>query len=201
MDKSMHKLVDESTDLRVDKDETGFFIMEAMVALVILSIGLLGMLTALTTSSRHNYQSLLLSEALIYQYNLGSTLKANATAAAQGRYQFPMQSAEEVAETFGLSNTGSPARDITIWAQQIQRRFAGHSPYISSLCSAPPSRCILNLEWRDQTAARPFDQVDIDNESQVPKVRMTTAIALKDPAPRLVHPDKKPDTADHILAR
>ena len=148
-----------------------------------------------------SYQSLLLSEALIYQYNLGSTLKANATAAAQGRYQFPMQSAEEVAETFGLSNTGSPARDITIWAQQIQRRFAGHSPYISSLCSAPPSRCILNLEWRDQTAARPFDQVDIDNESQVPKVRMTTAIALKDPAPRLVHPDKKPDTADHILAR
>lgn len=91
----------------------GFTLVEALVALVVLSIGLLGVAALQLTSLRSNHGSAMRSQATFLAYDIIDRMRANREAALAGQYDIAL-GAENDAETLA-------GDDITAWKQNIAR--------------------------------------------------------------------------------
>jgi type IV pilus assembly protein PilV len=66
--------------------QAGFSLMEVMVALLVLSIGLLGLAALQTSAIKMNHQSYQRTQATTLIYEIIDRMRANVTAASAGRY-------------------------------------------------------------------------------------------------------------------
>lgn len=91
----------------------GFTLVEALVALVVLSIGLLGVAALQLTSLRSNHGSAMRSQATFLAYDIIDRMRANRTAALADEYNTAI--GDEEAE-------GTLAQDdLAAWKQNIAR--------------------------------------------------------------------------------
>jgi len=91
----------------------GFSLIEALVSLVVLSIGLLGVAGLQLTSLRSNQGAALRSQATFLAYDIIDRMRANSGAALAGAYNIP----------FGATGAGgTPAgNDLIAWKQNLTR--------------------------------------------------------------------------------
>jgi len=66
--------------------QRGFTMIEVLVALVVLSIGLLGAAKLQVLAVRYNSQSFLRGQAVVLAYDMADRMRANPTAVAAGNY-------------------------------------------------------------------------------------------------------------------
>lgn len=66
--------------------QVGFTLIEVMIALLVLSIGLLGLAGLQTLSLRNNHMAYLRTQAVFQAYDMIDRMRANATEAALGAY-------------------------------------------------------------------------------------------------------------------
>ena len=71
---------------RTKSSQKGFTLMEVLVALVILSIGLLGVAGMQINGMKGNHNAFLRSQALQYAYEMLDMMRANRTAATSATY-------------------------------------------------------------------------------------------------------------------
>lgn len=89
----------------------GFTLIEALVALVVLSIGLLGVAALQLTSLKTNHSSAMRSQATFLAYDIIDRMRANRDAAKAGNYDIALG---------GNRTAGSVAdNDIIAWKQNI----------------------------------------------------------------------------------
>jgi len=89
----------------------GFTLTEALVALVVLSIGLLGVAALQLTSLRSNQSSAMRSQATFLAYDIVDRMRANRAAAANGAYNTAYG---------GTKAAGTVAGDdVLAWKQSI----------------------------------------------------------------------------------
>ncbi len=80
----MHKQA--AKDLFIHQFNRGFSLIEVLVALVVLSIGLMGMAGLQQTGVRNNHNALLHSQASMLAYEIADFMRSNSKAVRFGRY-------------------------------------------------------------------------------------------------------------------
>jgi type IV pilus assembly protein PilV len=91
----------------------GFTLIEVLVALVVLSVGLLGVAALQLTSLRSNHGSAMRTQATYLAYDIVDRMRANRAAAVLGAYDIAI----------GAPGTGGTVagNDIVAWKQSIAR--------------------------------------------------------------------------------
>lgn len=104
-------------------EESGATLIEVLVAIVVLSIGLLGLAGLQMTGLQSNHSAYLRSQATLLAYDLSDRMRVQRQAALSGAFDDASPSAErigwnnEVASMLGAGATGSVVRsgaDVTI---------------------------------------------------------------------------------------
>jgi len=87
--------------------QTGFTLLEVLIAVLVLSVGLLGLAGLQASSLRNNHSADLRSQATILGYGIADRMRANRTAALAGSYDVAYASTPS-----GSSIAGS---DVSGW--------------------------------------------------------------------------------------
>jgi type IV pilus assembly protein PilV len=104
----------------------GFTLLEVLVAMVVLSIGLLGLSGLQTSSLRNNHSAFLRSQATVATNSIIDRMRANRDSAAAGDYDI-VYTATPTASTCssGCSTADVAEKDLTLWRAYIGRLPGG----------------------------------------------------------------------------
>ena len=130
----MHK----NTTFHKIKHLSGFTLLEVMIALLVLSIGLLGIAALQANSLKVNHGAYQRSQAIFLAYDMMDRLRANRTAALAGQCDIAMGAT--------LGGTAMCDTDVTDW----QNNFVGAllpsgQGFID--CSTTANICVVTVQW------------------------------------------------------
>jgi type IV pilus assembly protein PilV len=136
------------TELRNSRSrgQRGFTLVEMLVALVVLSIGLLGVAALQLMSLRSNYGSAMRSQATFLAYEIVDRMRANRTAALAGQYNVVL----------GANKTAGTVAgdDVIAWKQNIARTLpavdnAGTPEVADGAISQAGNIFTVTIRWND----------------------------------------------------
>ena len=111
----------DKTHIRA-KRQYGFTLLEVLIALLILSIGLLGLAALQTTGLRSNQMASMRTLATEAGYDITDRMRANPTGVEANEYVIALGQAP--ADT---GATGTALADLTEWRNTVQRLPGGES--------------------------------------------------------------------------
>ena len=107
----------------------GFTLVEVLIALVVLSIGLLGLAGLQSTGLRFNQSATMRSHATQLAYDMSDRMRANIAAADAGSYLGSSAAAPAAVANChtgaGCSSANMAADDLSTWNQAVQRYLPG----------------------------------------------------------------------------
>lgn len=110
-----------TVEQRWRKDQTGFTLMEVLIAVLILSIGLLGLASLQANGLRNNFSSYARSQAVILANDMADRMRANLTEAVAGTYNVSATVASPPDCAAAACNTAQMASyDIAAWFTSLQ---------------------------------------------------------------------------------
>jgi type IV pilus assembly protein PilV len=99
-------------------NEQGFTLIEVLVALVILSVGLIGLAALQTGGLRNNNSALIRSQAVLAAEDILDRMRANRTDALDEDYDIGL------GDPVGGTYTGMVQTDLTEWKNSLSLRLA-----------------------------------------------------------------------------
>lgn len=121
----MSSILTIQTPTQARRDQRGFTLIEILVALVILSVGLLGVASLQVQGLRNNQSAYLRSQATLLAYDMADRMRTNSDSAIAGSYNdFDTKGAVPSEPSCTTSATGcSPANqsdaDKFEWARRV----------------------------------------------------------------------------------
>ena len=103
----------------------GFTLLEVLVALVVLSIGLLGLSGLQTTGLRNNYSAFQRSQATLVTTDIIDRMRANRSAASGGDYNIAYNGTPIHVSCSSCSKTQVAQRDVELWREYVERLPSG----------------------------------------------------------------------------
>ncbi len=104
----------------------GFTLLEVLIAVVILSVGLLGLAALQATSLKSNHASLTRSQIAILSYDMVDRMRANRPAVILGDYDLPTSTQNANCTTVtGCTPTEMADHDYFEWTTLIARALPG----------------------------------------------------------------------------
>ncbi len=134
---------------------SGFSLVEVLIALVVFSVGLLGLAAMMVSAVRGNHQAYHHSQAVYVATAMADGLRANLAAVNAGLYDTGWTSAS-AGNACTSCNAGSlAARDLASWAQMASQRLPGGEIRIDCNALAPSGfaaaayngTCTLGVRW------------------------------------------------------
>lgn len=135
-------------NIRGTRDHSGgFTLLEVLIALVVLSIGLLGIAALQSVGLRGSHSAYLTSQASLLAYDMADRIRANP--AARTTYDAHDHSAVDCDNP---SSTPLAAADLAEWACSINALLPEGTGRISSIDSAIPGAVTytITIEWQDR---------------------------------------------------
>lgn len=126
-------------------NKKGFTLLEVLVALVILSVGLLGLASMLTKGMRFNHQAYVRTQSTYIAYDLMDRMRANSAAGAS--YVFTADDFPDWAESLDDSVVKS---DLQSFVAQVQTALPGGDASISVDAGVTPNVYTLSMVWFDR---------------------------------------------------
>jgi type IV pilus assembly protein PilV len=129
----------------------GFSLLEVLVALVVTSVGLLGLAALQATSLKLNHGSYLRSQATQFAHDVADRMRANRVAALDGDYDVDFAdttSAGTVAET-----------DLDEWRDGLSRELPAGSGAVDVNASG---LAVIRVRWNDARGDAGAENVDTD---------------------------------------
>jgi type IV pilus assembly protein PilV len=124
----------------------GFTLVEVLVALVVLSIGLLGIASLQLSSLRWNHGASLRSQATLLAYDIVDRMRANQIAANAGEYDAALGTATGTAGSVSLA-------DKTRWKTLLSQTLpSGDGTVVRTFIGATTTYRIT-IQWDDTHAA------------------------------------------------
>lgn len=125
--------------------QQGFSLLEVLVALGVLSIGLLGLAALQTTSFRLNNQSYQRTQATVFLYDMVDRIRANPT----GNY-IQTLTAGPITVTTNCNATACDANqmatfDLSQWISDISSNLPGGRGAVATTITA--NRFVLTVSW------------------------------------------------------
>lgn len=120
----------------------GFTLIEVLVAVLVLSIGLLGLAGLQTASLRNNNSAYMRSQAAILAYDMADRMRSNRDAAITGGYDLSL--------TNSYSGSGSiAADDLTQWMATLTSILPAGQGEVDRTASA----VTVTVQWDDTRGA------------------------------------------------
>lgn len=124
----------------------GFTLIEVLVAVVVLSIGLLGLASLQATGLKQNHSALMRSQATILAYDILDRMRANRTAALNGNYNLAMNDDPPAGDTVAVD-------DLAAWRTKIASVLPGSDGSDASGSIANANGAFqITVQWNDQRA-------------------------------------------------
>lgn len=120
----------------------GFTLIEVMVAVVVLSIGLLGLAALQTTGLRNNHSAYYRSQATFLAYDITDRMRANRAAATAGSYNLALDAAPAGGSTIA-------AGDQTEWINSLSNLLPEGD---GSITVAAGGVATVIVQWNDERA-------------------------------------------------
>lgn len=128
----------------------GFTLIEVLVALVLLSLGLLGAWALLLTGMRTHAEALRRSNAIAIARNMVERIRANPL--ARGAYAVEDPAPTGDCERQSCDPAQRAAADLTWFAQTAQRALPAsfiRIDYVPAIGAAATDCYVITLRWRD----------------------------------------------------
>ena len=123
----------------------GFTLIEALVALLVLSIGLLGVAALQLSSLRSNHSSSLRSQATLLAYDIVDRMRANQNAARGGAYDLAL-----TATPTGGTVAGD---DLVRWKQNLANTLPSGTGAVARTGSGSATKFTITVRWDDSRGA------------------------------------------------
>lgn len=104
-----------------NRQQHGFTLIEVLIALVVLSIGLLGLAGLQSTGLRFNQSAVMRTQATQLAYDLADRMRANAAAVNAGDYLGTASANANCHTTTGCTPAEMAADDLYLWNAAIAR--------------------------------------------------------------------------------
>ena len=125
----------------------GFTLVEALVALLVISIGLLGIAAMQLTSLRSNHSSSLRSQATLLAYDIVDRMRANQNAANNGAYDIALS-----ATAAGGTVAGD---DLVRWKQNLTNTLPAGKGAVARSGAGSATKFTVTVQWDDSRGAAP----------------------------------------------
>lgn len=130
-----------------NKKAAGFTLLEILVALVVLSIGLLGLASLQASGLRSNHSGYLRSQATIYAYEMADRMRANRATAIGGGYNITLATTAPTGDQI-------PNYDRREWLNALAGSLPSGDGQID--CSNT-GLCAIDVRWLDNRNIDPAD--------------------------------------------
>lgn len=109
-------------------NQAGFNLIEVMIALVIISLGLLGLAGLQVTSLQQNQSALYRSQATLFAYDIADRMRANMDQVEAGRYFLAAGTLDDdcisyTASAAGCSDIEMASHDLAEWQNAISNEL------------------------------------------------------------------------------
>lgn len=147
--------------------QSGFTLLEVLVAMLVLSIGLLGLAGLMAASMRNNESAYHSTQATWLAYDILDRIRANRVAALAGAYNGA--SLGSPAACSATPATGSiAAKDIGNWKNAIACALpAGDGAIAVTTSGANQDRLRVTVQWNDSRATSGSSAQQVVVESQL----------------------------------
>lgn len=113
---------------RMAKYQSGFTLLEVLVAMIVLSIGLLGLSGLQTSSLRSNHSAFMRSQATTLTMDIMDRMRANREGAVAGSYNINRSASASSSGCNANCTTGQVAQnDLYQWRSMVERLPGGES--------------------------------------------------------------------------
>ncbi|WP_292966995.1 type IV pilus modification protein PilV [Nitrosomonas sp.] len=123
--------------------QTGAGMIEVLVAIIILSVGLLGLAKLQATGLAHNQSAGFRSTASMMAYNILDSMRANRTEAGAGSYNHSLEDAAPAGDTL-------PEQDISNWLNELALRLPEGTGGIAVDAN---NKVTVLIQWDDSRGA------------------------------------------------
>jgi type IV pilus assembly protein PilV len=130
-----------------DRRSRGFTFVETLVALLVLSIGLLGVAALQLSSLRTNHSASLRSQATLLAYDMVDRMRANRTAAIAGSYDLDLVDEPDEAST--VLNVA----DLVRWKQNLASTLPAGNGSIERSVTGGVTTFTVTIQWDDSRGA------------------------------------------------
>lgn len=103
--------------MRIPMKQSGFTLLEVLVAMLVLAIGLLGLAGLMASSMRNNLSASHRTQATWMAYDIVDRMRSNRAGAVTGGYATAMGTAATCSTAFPTGTV--PAQDIAAWKNQL----------------------------------------------------------------------------------
>jgi type IV pilus assembly protein PilV len=140
------------------RSERGFTLVEVLVALVVLSVGLLGMAKMVMVSSHSNDSAYLRSQAVALGYQALDSMRANLPSSTTTGYATAlnvMPAAPASCFTATCANSALAAWDVYAWKQALATSLPAGTGSITTSGTFPMTATVI-VQWDDSVAQTVF---------------------------------------------
>jgi len=123
----------------------GFTLVEALVALVVVSIGLLGVAALQLSSLRSNHSSSLRSQATLLAYDIVDRMRANQSAATNGGYDIAIATTPSGGTVAG--------DDLVRWKQNLANTLPAGQGAVARSGVGAATKFTITVQWDDSRGA------------------------------------------------
>ena len=139
------------------RSSAGLTLIEALVALLVLTFGLLGVAGLMAHSLKNNHSSYLRSQATVLAYDIADRMRANRAAVESGAYQLDLDD--------DPASEGVAQEDMVAWRAALARFLpSGTGAVACGADGAPPFVCRTTVQWDDSRGAADPVQIIVSSE-------------------------------------
>lgn len=147
------------------KNQSGFSLLEVLIALLVLSIGLLGLAALQTTSLRSNQMATMRTLATQLAYDMTDRMRANPTGLAAQDYVIATN------ETPASTPVTRADNDLTEWRAQIARLPGALSSITRS--AGPPVTHVITVYWDEERTGATLGSCPPADNTELRCLRLT----------------------------
>lgn len=132
------------------RTSAGFTLLEVLVALFVLSLGLLGLAGLQTLGIKFNQQSYQRTQAVILAYDMFDRMRANPVGKAAGLYDdvpYTDEPSDPACESKGCSVTERREADVHQWKQSVKQTLSEGKAKIET--NTTTSVRTITIEWKE----------------------------------------------------
>jgi type IV pilus assembly protein PilV len=123
------------------KTQHGFSLLEVLIALLVLSIGLLGLAALQAVSLKANHSAYTRTQAIYLAYDIIDRIKANRNQALSGEYDLAMNASPPAASATNLADT-----DLNEWITDfVAVLLPGGDGSVD--CTSTTGVCTVVVQW------------------------------------------------------
>ena len=145
--------------------QSGFTLLEVLVAMLVLSIGLLGLAGLMASSMRNNQSAYHSTQATWFAYDILDRMRANSASALAGGYSAANTLGSPASCSTTASSGSIAAQDIGGWKNIIACALPEGD---GSITVTPANRRVrITIQWNDSRATNGLSNQQLTVESQL----------------------------------